>query len=227
MFKTLKPIQLLVCAVSVGLLSVSFYANAEKSSYDNKSSIMWKHSKSGDPALAWTNDGRYKLTTRNQSGSGRISIYDKQTEKSRLLVSKGMGPFAWREDNSVFAAVRTNPNGSREIQLFDTEDGTIVGNAKLPREVHAVREMRWIPNSDNVVFIADSDQGRDVYFTDAGIVNRISNTHDIMGIRISSDGTELTWARSRTMMTNTPDSVFTLDMNKNIVDMTWNHGHKE
>ena len=217
----------LVSGATLGLLAVSLCSGAEETMGKHNVPIRWASSRAGDPSLAWTNDGKLKLTSSSHAGVSKISIYNKDTDSQRSLNSEGAGPFAWREDSALFAAVRHTENGANQIRFYDPKDGYVVMTSQLPSEIHNVTEIRWIPFSDNVVFTAENSQGRDVYFTDAGIVNRISNTHDVLGIRISSDGNQLTWARSRKLHQSVPDSVFTLDMNKCTVDLIEVAGKQE
>ena len=48
---------------------------------------------------------------------------------------------AWREDSELFAAVHLSDNGSKQINILDSDDGYTVITSNSPSKIRVVREM--------------------------------------------------------------------------------------
>ena len=154
------------------------------------------------------------LMTASVFASGLNSDHRHHSRMSKMD-SRSNSPVAWREDHAVFAKVTRSRGGRLQLRYTNEVDGTTEMSAYLPASARRVRDIKWLTNTDNVAFIADSDMGRDLYYCDAGMIKRISNSHDVQWMKVSSDGNTLTWGQGR----GNHHSTFSLDMTERTVKL--------
>lgn len=158
---------------------------------------------------SWSPDGRYIVYSVKKRDA--IQLYDTKTGRTRKIAASAGPPFAWREDSRRFAATCVDPDGEHQVCEFSLPDGAAV--LRVPLSIAQIEQiepyngqMLWLPHTDDLAFTGEHQTERDVFTIEAGEVNRITTTHDVIGFGLSADGKRLVWARAndaekRPMMT--------------------------
>lgn len=172
----------------------------------------------------WSPDGKWLLFA---GGDSNLRIADMTTGKTRLLDANGAQDFAWREDGRRFAALRKNKNSKLRLSYYDGTDATQeTQRVALPVEnASDSGPLRWLPGTDNLAFVGEnriaknggSDLQTDVYAVEAGLVETITKTHDVMGMGLTPDGKTLMWARRAKNPKYVPPTLYAFDLQKRTV----------
>lgn len=150
----------------------------------------------GDKAWmpSWSPDGRHILYIKHENQDGDLMLYDTVTRKVRKIGSDYEPCYGWREDGKRFAAIHKTSKGQEAVWYDLIENGV---NLKVPLgEVSAEGlNIIWLPNTDNIAFIAGHKDQGDVYTIEAGELKRITNTSDVIGLNLFANRKKLIWAR--------------------------------
>lgn len=127
---------------------------------------------------------------------GDLVLYDVNHERVEHRLSGGVSPVAWAPDGSRFGVFRHVDDRfvATWYQLPDLRSSTDVA---LPvQRVSAGQAPRWLESRDGMAFLASEADAFNVYTVEGDSVYRITNTGDVLGFGLASDGKHLLWARS-------------------------------
>lgn len=186
------------CGLVATMLVSSVAANADRPMALRDSKGAWKMTINPDTSRVWSPNGRYRLSACYNNGKAAINVFDNQTKRFHMIKNGGAVPLAWREDSGVFASLNHGNYDQKSLRWIAPNDGQMIRELKLPSFIRSVRDMRWIPGTDNLALLAETGNGNDVYITDSNALIPVTHTHDIRGITIAeTSGYEgrVIWAR--------------------------------
>jgi WD40 repeat protein len=131
----------------------------------------------------------------NISMSGYIEVYDMATKRTRRFVGQYELPMVWREDGRRLACLRRTPDGQSEVVQLNAVEGGVINHFVAPIARGADYKMVWLPNTDNVAFLADIGGKSDVWTMEDGEPHQITKTGDVIGMNLSADKKSLLWIR--------------------------------
>jgi Tol biopolymer transport system component len=143
---------------------------------------------------SWSPDGKHILFVKAQDEEGDLFLYDTQTRKSRKLGAEYEPTVGWREDGKKFADIHKTKDG-HEAVFYDLTEGGINLKVSLGDVSPGSMNVIWLPNTDNIAFIGETNEIRNVYTIESGELKKITSTGDIIGLSLSADGKKLLWAR--------------------------------
>ncbi len=140
---------------------------------------------------AWSPDGRFIAFARHSAHSRpTVCLYDVEAGSTQELLKDAHGPLVWREDSARLLAFRSDPD--RAVSLT-VPDGYLTWEAQLPGSVLEDNAgCAWVPNTDNIIV----NVGNDLWIIEGAEATRLTTTGDVIGMRLSTDGARLTWART-------------------------------
>ena len=139
----------------------------------------------------WSPDSSRILYSRRIRDKNELFIHDVTSNRARQIGS-GLGwPYTWREDGKKIAAVQELEDGDHELVWFDLVDGGIAQSVKVPEPLW----MLWLPETDNVAFLASPNSTSNVFTVENAEVKQVTKTNDVVGLALSADKKSLLWAR--------------------------------
>lgn len=140
----------------------------------------------------WSPTGRH-LAYLNLSEAGlELAIYNTATKKSRGIGAGFTPPFAWREDGNRFACVREIRIGKYEMVWYNLVENGTSFRVPMPMPVDAGAPMVWLPNTDDLAFVAGD---HNVYTLESGEFKKVTTSGDVLGLSLYAAGKKLVWAR--------------------------------
>lgn len=142
-----------------------------------------------DPA--WSPDGNYLAFAAGSGAGAHGGIFNLKTGRTAALPLGFGSPYAWREDSLRIAGINTLEDGSVEVAQYHVTERGMTLTTALPG-VRSVARAFWVAQTDDVVVQTGTG---DVYLVESGQVTSISQSHDVIGLGITPDGSTLVWAR--------------------------------
>ncbi len=157
----------------------------------------------------WSPDSNRIVFLTQHGDHQDLMLYDILSGHERQLAHDMKPPFAWREDGQRLTAVHDRKGGSSELVWFDQE-GAAIQHVPLPAidVVDRNQYMVWLPNTDDVAFIAEHDAASDLYLAEAGEVHKVTTSGDVIAVGLSADRKSLLWVRKGKNLKYYPLSVY-------------------
>ncbi|MCC6730638.1 MAG: PD40 domain-containing protein [Chthonomonadales bacterium] len=143
----------------------------------------------------WSPDGRYLLFQTRQDGRERLRLHDVGAGSTRTIGPDLQPPYAWREDGRRFAGVHRLEDGTLEVVWYNLPEAGVTLRAPVPFKGPAELRMVWLPGTDDLAVVGDTDGRRDIYLVEAGQAHQLTTSGDVVGLALSRDGKRLVWAR--------------------------------
>lgn len=140
----------------------------------------------------WSPTGRQLAFFTKSGARTELKLYNPATKKTRGVGGNLRPPFAWREDGNRFACLHDLENGGSEIVWYNLAENGVSFRVALPYSVGFDAPMVWLPNTDDLAFVASD---RNVYTVEAGEFKKVTTSSDVLGMSLYAGGKKLVWAR--------------------------------
>jgi len=146
----------------------------------------------GATFASWSPDGRFLALV----GEAAL-LHDTRTGRTTRMAAGGLPLVAWRADSHRVAGVCRLDDGALQVYWHNATEGGRTFSLRLPvsQVLTGPGQMVWLPATDDVALVGGDDSRRDVLTAEAGEVQRITRTGDVLGLGLSGDGRRLVWAR--------------------------------
>lgn len=144
----------------------------------------------GAVAPKWSPDGRYIVFF--STVTARTCLFDSKRNVVMKLGGALRPPYAWREDSLRFAGVGELPTGKQVVTQHSVSERGSVLDVGVPGRV---RDIAWAAGTDDMAVLVDQDGRTNVYLVDAGILQRVSTSDDVMGLNLMANGRHVIWPR--------------------------------
>lgn len=144
-------------------------------------------------APKWSPDGARILLAREHDAA----IYDVAARRTTSVGGGLQPPFAWSADSRSFAAFRQDGEGHWSLLRCRVPDAAVSTEVRLPVDsVDAEGLLLWLPRTNNILFLAQDQDGVDLWSVEGETARRITHTGDVTGVGATPDGVRWLWTRS-------------------------------
>jgi hypothetical protein len=142
----------------------------------------------------WSPDGN---TIGYIDAKDRVQLFDVATGRSSPGPELVRSEIAWAPDSKTYALIGAGTD-SHVAALTKYRDGGTALEAELPvRFEPALRccPVGWVAGTDNIVICGGDNERNDLCLVEQGQAIRLSTGLDVIGFRVSADGSHVLWAR--------------------------------